>query len=58
MGVLKTVPLKQKVMTRLPGRLREVALLFLKLGALSFGGPAVYIALMHRETVQPSQLDR
>ena len=33
------------------GRLREVALLFLKLGALSFGGPAVYIALMHRETV-------
>src|SRR4030042_1024191 len=33
-------------------RLREVALLFLKLGAFSFGGPAVYIALMHHETVQ------
>lgn len=38
--------------TRLPERLREVALLFLKLGAFSFGGPAVYIALMHREMVQ------
>lgn len=33
-------------------RLREVALLFLKLGAFSFGGPAVYIALMHDETVR------
>jgi len=32
-------------------RLKEVALLFLKIGALSFGGPAVYIAIMHRETV-------
>ncbi len=32
--------------------LREVALLFLKLGAFSFGGPAVYIALMHDETVR------
>jgi len=32
-------------------RLKEVTLLFLKLGALSFGGPAVYIALMHNETV-------
>jgi chromate transporter len=33
-------------------RLKETALLFLKLGALSFGGPAVYIALMHDETVR------
>lgn len=33
------------------GHLKEVALLFLKLGAFSFGGPAAYIALMHRETV-------
>jgi chromate transporter len=33
-------------------RLKEVAWLFLKLGALSFGGPAVYITLMHQETVQ------
>ncbi len=32
--------------------LREVALLFLRLGATSFGGPAVYIALMHHETVR------
>src|SRR4030043_213499 len=35
----------------LSGRLKEVALLFLKLGAFSFGGPAVYIALMQDETV-------
>ncbi|MBI4285951.1 MAG: chromate efflux transporter [Chloroflexi bacterium] len=33
------------------GRLREVALLFLKLGATSFGGPAAYIGLMHHEIV-------
>ncbi|MGB7294897.1 MAG: chromate efflux transporter, partial [Candidatus Aminicenantales bacterium] len=33
-------------------RLKEAAWLFLKLGALSFGGPAVYIALMHQETVE------
>lgn len=32
--------------------LREVALLFLKLGAFSFGGPAVYISLMHDEIVR------
>ena len=37
--------------TKLSDRLREVALLFIKLGAFSFGGPAVYVALMHRETV-------
>lgn len=39
-------------------RLREVALLFLKIGATAFGGPAVYIAIMQRETVrQRSWLD-
>jgi chromate transporter len=32
--------------------LKEVALLFLRLGATSFGGPAVYIAIMQRETVR------
>ncbi len=32
--------------------LKEVSLLFLKLGAFSFGGPAAYIALMQRETVR------
>jgi chromate transporter len=37
---------------KLRHRLKETALLFLKLGALSFGGPAVYIALMHEETVR------
>lgn len=30
----------------------EVSLLFLKLGAFSFGGPAAYIAIMQRETVR------
>jgi chromate transporter len=33
------------------GRLKEVALLFLRLGATSFGGPAAYIGLMHHEIV-------
>jgi chromate transporter len=33
-------------------RLKEVSLLFFRLGATSFGGPAVYIALMHDETVR------
>jgi chromate transporter len=33
-------------------RVREVALLFLKLGAFSFGGPTAYIAIMQREVVR------
>ena len=36
---------------KLPEHLKEVALLFLRLGATSFGGPAAYIALMHHEVV-------
>jgi len=32
--------------------LREVAALFLKLGCIGFGGPAVHIAMMEREVVQ------
>jgi len=32
--------------------LREVALLFGRLGATAFGGPAVYIAMMHQEAVR------
>ncbi len=34
------------------GALWEVALVFLKLGAVGFGGPAAHIALMHREVVR------
>ena len=32
--------------------LKEIALLFFKLGALSFGGPAVHIAMMEEEVVR------
>ncbi len=34
-----------------PSRLREVALLFLRLGFTSFGGPAAHVALMEAEVV-------
>jgi chromate transporter len=33
-------------------KLTEVTKLFLKLGSISFGGPAAYIAIMHDETVK------
>ncbi len=33
-------------------KLKEVVLLFLKLGFISFGGPAAQFALMHNETVE------
>ena len=36
---------------KLSGYLKEVALLFFRLGATSFGGPAAYIGLMHHEVV-------
>lgn len=39
----------------LPGRLRELAALFLKLGAISFGGPAAHIALIEVEIVRKRQ---
>jgi chromate transporter len=35
-----------------PASLREVATLFLKLGVISFGGPAAHIALMREEAVR------
>src|SRR5229473_227782 len=34
-----------------PGSLRELTVLFLRLGATAFGGPAVHIALMEEEVV-------
>jgi chromate transporter len=36
-------------------RLREVAALFLKLGTISFGGPAAHVALMETEVVRKRQ---
>ena len=35
-----------------PSHLKEVALLFLWMGATAFGGPAAYVAMMQRETVR------
>ncbi len=37
------------------GRLRELAALFLKLGTISFGGPAAHVALMEAEVVRKRQ---
>lgn len=37
------------------GKLKEIALLFLKLGTVSFGGPAAHIAIMEKEVVNKRQ---
>jgi chromate transporter len=42
-------------LSSLPARLRELAGLFLKLGTISFGGPAAHIALIEGEIVRKRQ---
>jgi chromate transporter len=41
--------------TSLAGRLLDLAVLFFKLGAISFGGPAAHIALIDAEIVRRRQ---
>ncbi len=48
---VKSAETGERHKTSWAGRLKEVALLFLRLGATSFGGPAAYIAIMHHEVV-------
>jgi chromate transporter len=43
------------IQSPLSQRLRDLAALFLKLGAISFGGPAAHIALMEDEVVRKRQ---
>lgn len=38
-----------------PSRLRELSVLFIKLGTISFGGPAAHVALMESEVVHKRQ---
>ena len=43
---------KTKTGKFVPGALKEASLLFLKIGAFTFGGPAAYVAVMQQETVR------
>jgi chromate transporter len=44
--------IKEPAMTHKAKDLKEIASLFLKLGAIGFGGPAVHIAMMEKEVVK------
>ena len=49
---MRTEPAQAPVVPPRRGTLGEVALLFLKLGTIAFGGPAAHIALMEDEVVR------
>jgi chromate transporter len=44
--------MSQPTQSKHPGNLKEVMLLFLKLGITGFGGPAAHIGMMHDEVVK------
>jgi chromate transporter len=49
---VRTEPAQPSIETPRRGTLGEVALLFLKLGTIAFGGPAAHIAMMEDEVVR------
>jgi chromate transporter len=51
----ETTPVPNPPLVRITVRLKELAAIFLKLGAISFGGPAAHVAMMEAEIVRKRQ---